>query len=227
MRTATVVALASLSALSPALSLPAHADNAVALRVGTPGVGAELDFGLAPSWVARIGYAAFSYSGTVNDTDATYHGKLKLSHASALLDWYPGAHALRLTAGAVGTGTKVDIVGVPAAGTYTIGDQTYSTSEVGSVTGQFKVGSGVAPYLGLGFGNPVGGGHHLTALFDIGVIFTGTPKIALQANCAATAPAQVCAEAQQSVQDEITKLHDKADELKFWPVLNLGLAYRF
>jgi hypothetical protein len=204
---------------------------ALDVRAGTTGYGFDVDVGLLSRLNARVGYSTFSFDQKINQTDVTYHGKLKISDVSALLDWYAFGGGFHLTAGGVGGGgLKVDATGVPNAnGRYTINGQTYTSDELGSLSGRLKFGNSLSPYVGLGWGNPVGAKHHLHVLFDIGAIYGGTPNVSLSATCGSAAPtgSSICTQLQSDVQAERQKLQNDVTLVKWYPVLNLGLAYRF
>ncbi|MFT3905135.1 MAG: hypothetical protein QM718_02350 [Steroidobacteraceae bacterium] len=221
------IAALILALIASMLMLPrANAAVALDLRAGTLGAGADLNVSLTASLAARVGFSAFSRTETVDDTDATYDGKLKLGNASALLDWYPGGHFLRLSAGAVATGNKVNITAVPVNGIYSFDGNTYSSDQIDSAVGHIKTGSSLAPYVGFGFGNPLSG-HHFHVMLDVGVMLTGKPKVSLDVVCDSSLTNSECAQVQQAARGEIADLQDKADDLKVWPVLNFGIAYRF
>jgi hypothetical protein len=224
---AAALALACLAA--PASSSAATPDFAVTLRAGTPGIGLDLDLGLSPMFDVRVGYSAFNINHSIDTSDVDYSGKLKLSMGTALLDWYPFEGVFHLTAGVAANNTKLDVVGQPSAGTYTINGNTYTSSQIGSLTGQLKFGNSVAPYVGFGWGNPTGADGHVHLLLDIGAIYGGTPNVSLTAQCGSAAPSgsPVCDQAQTDVVTEQQKLRNKADFLQWYPVLNLGVAVRF
>jgi hypothetical protein len=225
--TAAAMALASL--VVPATSSAAPPEFAVALRAGTPGLGLDLDLGLSPMFGVRIGYSGFNINHSIDTDDVDYSGKLKLSMGTALLDWYPFEGVFHLTGGVAANDTKLDVVGQPSAGTYTINGNTYTRSQIGSLTGQLKFGNSVAPYVGFGWGNPTGANGHIHFLLDIGAIYGGTPSVSLTAQCGSAAPSgsPVCDQAQANVATEQQKLRNKADFLRWYPVLNLGVAVRF
>ena len=227
MLTRTTIRATMFLALAMTSVSTARAETAVALRAGTLGIGAEFDFGIGESWVVRLGHSAFSHSQTIDDTDATYDGKLKLGNTSATIDWHPGGKSFFLSAGAVATSNEIEVVGVPTSGRFDIGNGSYTASQIGSLRGSVEAGNGIAPYAGIGFGHPVDAGGRFTLLFDLGVIFTGTPKVNLVASCGATVPAATCTQIQADVQREISELRDEVNELEVWPVINLGFAFRF
>jgi hypothetical protein len=225
-----LLAASGLLLLQASNSANADTSAALALRAGTPGYGVELDLGLTQKLSARIGYSFLNYDHTVEDTDVTYDGELKISNLSGLVDWYAFNGGFHLSAGVMGGGLKVNAVGTPAAGgTYTINGTTYSSSEVGSIGGQIKFGNSLAPYVGLGWGNPVDKAGRLTFLFDVGAIYGGTPSVNLIATCGAAAPegSAACTQLQQDLLGEKQELEDSVSVVKWYPVLNIGLAYRF
>lgn len=207
----------------------AAADVAVGVRAGTPGLGLELAIGLTDTLNARVGYAAFNYDDKIKDTDVTYDGKLKLRNPSAVLDWHPFKGGFHLSAGLVKASTKADVEGEPTDGEFEFDGEEFQASEVGSVNGKLKMGKSVAPYIGLGWGNPVDKNGRVTFMFDVGAIYSGKPDVNLKATCGpalALDPAR-CAELQNAIETEEDDLADEVDSFKWYPVLNLGIAVRF
>jgi predicted nucleic acid-binding Zn ribbon protein len=211
------------------LSAAATPDFAVAVRAGTPGVGLDLDLGLSPSFGMRVGFAGFNVNHSVDTSDVDYDGRLKLRTVTGLLDWYIFQGAFHLTAGVAGNGTKLDVVGQPSQGSFTINGTTYTSSQLGSLSGELKFGNSVSPYVGFGWGNPAGESSRLHFLFDVGAIYGGTPSVSLTAQCGPAAPSgsALCDQIQSNVLTEEQKLRHKADILQWYPVVNLGIAVRF
>ena len=214
------------------VTAPARAAPAVALdaRVGTTGYGLDVNVGLLSRLNARVGYSAFNYDHQINQTDVSYDGRLKISNVSALLDWYAFGGGFHLTFGGVNGGLTVNATGVPNSNrSYTINGNTYAGDQVGSLSGRLKFGNSVSPYIGLGWGNPVGAKHRVHVMFDIGAIYGGTPNVSLSATCGSAAPngSAVCSQLQSDVQVERQKLQSDVTLVKWYPVLNLGISYRF
>ncbi len=222
----TICAVTALTARPAEAAAP---QAALDIRAGTTGVGLDIDLGLSRYIGARVGYSYFRYDRTFHTTDVAYDGRLKLSMVSGLLDWYVLGGGLRVTAGAVWDGTRADVTGRPAQGRYTLSGVTYTQSEVGSLAGRLTFGHPVSPYLGIGWGNPTGAGRHVHFLVDLGVIYGGTPKDSLTAECGPAAPpgSALCAQLQNDVAAERHRLDSSASLIRWYPVLDLGLAYRF
>src|SRR5690348_15322084 len=180
---AAAAALMLACLVAPAVSRAATPDFALAVRGGTLGAGLDLDLGLSPSFGMRVGFGGFNVNHNVDTSDVNYDGRLKLRTVTGLLDWYVFQGAFHLTAGVAGNDTKLDVVGQPNQSTYTINGTTYSSSQIGSLTGELKFGNSVSPYVGFGWGNPAGENGHVHFLFDIGAIYGGTPSVTLTAQC--------------------------------------------
>ena len=79
--------------------------------------------------------------------------------------------------------------------------------------------------LGIGWGNAVqttGWGFGM----DLGVAFQGAPKTSL-VSTGCSALASVCTMVANDVAAENAKLAEEVKDLKFYPVLRVGVSYRF
>ena len=199
-----------------------HTDAGIALRVGTLGIGLEVSKLITGHLAARVGGNYFKLSTTKSQTDITYDASLKLQAFSALIDLFPGNRgSFHVTGGIMTDPAKVDASGKPAAnGTFTINGVTYTSAQVGILTGEVKFPS-VGPYLGFGWGTPARNGGALKFLFDLGVVI-GKAKVTLNATGAANNPG--LASDIQAQQDKTQS--DVEKYAKVYPALSFGLAYR-
>ena len=226
---AAATVLTAMCLAMPAIASAADPGLGVAVRAGTPGIGLDLDLGLSPSFGMRVGFSGLNINHNIDTSDVNYNGRLQLRTITGLLDWYVLRGGFHLTAGIAGNDTKLDVVGQPTRNSFTIDGTTYTTSQLGSLTGQLKFGNSVSPYIGFGWGNPAGEGSRVHFLFDVGAIYGGTPSVTLTAHCGSAAPAgsAPCNEALVSVAAEQAKLRDKADILRWYPVVSLGIGVSF
>lgn len=190
-------------------------------KIGTLGVGAELNLGISDRLAARIGLNTFTHNYNTNESSVNYDIKLQLQSVNILADWYPFAGWFRTSAGLLYNNNKATLNGSPTSGSYTINGQTYLSTDVGSVQGTMTFNK-VAPYLGIGWGNPVAKNKGWGLASDIGVLFQGKPKTSLTATCLTT-----CGSLQSDTAAENAKLQDDLSNFKWWPVVSVGISYQW
>jgi hypothetical protein len=183
----------------------------IGVRAGTTGIGVDVAFNVLPAVDARIGYSGLKWAFDTDTSDARYDGDLKLSNLSTLLDFRPLGPLFRITGGLVFNDNKFEAVGRPNA-------------VAGSFNATVESGRSAAPYLGIGWGNVGGRGVNFYA--DLGVMFMGSPKATINANCSGLTAGQ-CAALQNEVTAEQQRLQDELKVFKYYPVLNLGLTIGF
>lgn len=212
--------------LVPLLYLPAAspADTSLGIRGGTLGAGVELAHAFGPRLGVRLNADAYNYSQSRTQDNIQYDTRLKLQTASLSADWFPFANNFRLTAGAVANGNKLTLNGQPTGGTFTINGTPYPASQIGSFNANVDFNKAV-PYLGIGYGRPVNSG--LSLLFDLGVVFQGSPKSHISVTCGAGVPPAQCAQIQSDAAAEQARLNDSLRNFKYYPLIALGLAYTF
>ena len=196
----------------------------VGIRAGTTGIGGDVAWGLVPTLSARVGYSYLTFSTTVDSTDIQYDAKPKLSNGNLFLDWSP-LGPFRITGGLILNTNKVDVTAQASGGTFTIGGTTYPAASIGSLSGTVKSGNSAAPYLGIGYGNVAGAG--VNFYFDLGVMFQGSPKATLTANCNPATPPQLCSQIQASAVIEASDLQDSIKNFKYFPVASIGVTIGF
>lgn len=206
------------------LASPSRAQNvALGIKAGTLGAGLDVTVGLVPMLNVRVGAQAFSYSRTFNEQGIPYDGKAAFRSAWLLLDVHPGGGGARISAGGVFSGNKVT-GSSPSSGTVTVNGVAYPVAAVGTIDGK-ATANDVCPYVGLGWGNAVRAGSPVRFAFDVGVFYQGAPKVSLTAHPAN--PALVPPAFFADLEKERQKVEDDASKYKFYPVVNLGLSYRF
>ncbi len=194
---------------------------AVAAKASTLGGGVELLARVNSNFTFRVGGNAYSHTYTTSQDDIDYDVDLDLSSVSAILDWHPFKGGFRVSAGILSNDNSID-VDAQSSAMYTIGDTTYNGADVGSLNGSVGFES-VAPYVGVGWGNAFGEGKRMGVVFDVGVIFQGTPNIDLTADGTLSDNAAFL----EDLALEEEELKDELDEFKYYPVISLGMTYRF
>lgn len=196
---------------------------ALGVKAGTLGAGLDLTIGLAPVVNLRLGIQGFSYSRTFSEQGIPYDGKAELRSAWVLLDLHPGGKGTRVSVGGVYSRNKLTGTS-PTTGTVTVNGVAYPVAAVGTIDGE-ATANDVCPYLGLGWGNAVRPGSAVRVAFDVGVYYQGSPKVSLTAH--PTNPALVPPVFFADLEKERQKTENDVSKYKLYPVVNLGLSYRF
>ncbi len=218
--------LIALAVLGLAVATSANAaDFGVYGTAGTVGLGGGIAGSFNSYFGARLGYTAFDYDvDDVESSDLSFDGTAELGGVQALLDWYPFAGGLRVSAGVM-ENARFEATARPLQNTYTFDSVTYSASDIAQARGTAEFDS-LAPYFGVGFGRTLSRDGKFAFTADVGVAFTGTADVQLNVTCAAAAAA-LCSQIQGDVAAEQVELQNDADDIKYWPVLSLGVSYRF
>jgi len=199
-----------------------RSDIAVVGKIGSLGLGAELDLGLTDSLGARIGLNSFTYNYNSTASSVDYDFKLQLQTISALADWYPFQGSFRTSLGLMYNNNKANLTGIPAAGGgFTINGKL--DPSISSLQGTMTFNK-VAPYIGIGWGNPAKKNKGWGMTTDIGVLFQGSPKTTLVATCS-SAPCSLAT--QNSVVAENASLESNLSNFKWWPVASIGISYQW
>jgi hypothetical protein len=178
----------------------------IGLRAGTTGIGADVAWGIAPTLSARVGYSGLKWDHDVETSNGDYDGKLELSNLNGMIDFHPLGPVFRITGGVILNENKYDVRG---------------TVSGRAVSGTVEPGRSAAPYLGVGWGTVAGTGINFYA--DLGIMFMGSPKARLSADCSGLSGA-ACS---SFVADEQAQLEDELKRFKYFPVLNIGLTIGF
>ncbi len=209
------------------LAFSAQADVAVTADVGTTGVGVHLVVPMEKTLNGRFGANAFNYSKGERAGSINYDTKTKLRSFDVLFDWYlfsqPQLHA---TAGIIYNGSKVNAIARPEAdGKYLINGRPYTAADVATLSGSVEYHK-AAPYLGIGWGNPLTSAKTWSFTGDLGVMYQGKSRSRL-ASIGCTTSILVCSVLSRDVGAEKPRFQDELKSYSAFPVLRVGLAYRF
>ena len=193
-------------------------DYGAAIKLSTGGVTLEGMRSFGSQFNTRLGFAFFSTSqdGGGGTEDYEYTADANLSSAYALVDYFPFGQTLRLTGGLMFNFNKADILLTPT-NTYSIGGDEYTPDKLGTMSAEISFNK-VAPYIGIGLGNPLGGDSGFKFTFDIGTFYQGAPGVDLSATGLIEPSASP---------DQEATLENNLDWFKWYPIVQFGLAYKF
>lgn len=212
----------------------------VGVNIGTLGIGAEAATPLANRLNLRGGANFFSYSRNIDHDGLTYIASLDLRSGQASLDWFPFGGSFHLSPSVMlYNGTKVAAsVQVPNGTSFTLNSVDYYSDPSDPLSGSANITFPKAgPQFTIGFGNmiPRKKSRHISVPFELGFVYFGTGTTLLNFNGSeCTSPNGVnCQKVssdtnfQANVTAEEAKIEKDVKYAQFYPVLRIGLSYKF
>lgn len=216
-----LVTFAAGAALSASLCAPVAQAHEIYGQIGTEGVGIGFSEPLGTRDNIRAEFNGFALSHNFSTNDLNYDGRAKIYHGGLYLDFFPAPATVpfRFTAGMIIGGDNVSGDATSMSGSVKINGVEYSTNgETVHAKARYPT---VRPYVGIGFGHTPIAQKGFSAFFDAGVTY-GRPDVTLDV------PADIVAEAgQANVDAERQQLQDKADKWRWYPIVKVGVTYRF
>jgi hypothetical protein len=192
----------------------------VTVKAGTLGGGLEATVGASDYLGFRLGVNMMSSAGPSLDLDeGSFKSDLDWLSYGALVDLHVFGGGFRVSGGGLINKNKFKL-NADLTESVTLDGQEYSLSEC---SGQVSFNE-LAPYLGIGYGNAVGADGRWHFACDFGVMFQGEPKVS--ASATASNPA-LQPYVDQALANEVAKIQDDASAFQFYPVISVGVSYRF
>lgn len=224
----TACTLVALMGVGPAMAGSDSSDGhwETSARASTLGAGVEVKRTFGSSLAGRVMLNGFSLSLDEEYSDVSYDGDLKLKSGGFVLDFHPAGGWFRVSAGILLNGNQLDVDAEPTAGTFEFNNVTYTVAQVGTARGKADFNA-VSPYVGIGFSKSPDADGGLSISGDVGVMFQGSPSFDLNVSCGAAVPTVTCTRLQADADAERAAFEDDADEYEYFPVVSLGLGYRW
>jgi hypothetical protein len=194
---------------------------AVSAKTSTLGLGGEFTTAVTSNINARVGINALDVDFDDQEIEnVDFDLGVDLSSYSALVDWYVFDNSFRLSGGIISMDNEVDLEARPTED-IEIGDVYYTPAEVGTLYGSIESDE-VAPYVGIGWGNPLTHSRRWGFTCDFGVAFTSSPDVTIAARGGTRPP---------GFDEDLAKLkgdiEDFFDKFKLYPVIAVSFFYRF
>jgi len=196
---------------------------AVSAKTSTLGLGGEFTTGVTSNINARVGINALDIDFDDQEIeDIEFDLGIDISSYSVLVDWYAFNNSFRISGGIISMDNEVNLEARgPSGEKVEIGDVEYNWDQVGTLSGRIE-NDEVAPYVGIGWGNPLTHSRRWGFTCDFGVAFTSSPDVTITAT-SDTKPA--------GFDEELAKLkgdiEDSFDEFKLYPVIAVSFFYKF
>jgi hypothetical protein len=212
-------------ALLLSLCAPAAAGDVAFGAVGsTLGLGGEVGWGLGRHLAVRVGAYAYNYTADTERAGLYYDAELELGSAGAYLDWHPFGSTFRISAGWLFNDNALTATARPGKdGSFWIGGGSFTEAEVGKLTGEGRFRSS-APFLGIGWRLGARDGRSVALSFDAGVVFQGALDMKLRSQGGSLSDDP---DFRAALAVEESELQAEVDDYELFPVVTLGLGYRF
>jgi hypothetical protein len=214
-------------------------EYAVTGELSTRGLGLNATTNITSQLNGRLSLAGFTYSMDQDLDDISYESDLTLTTVGGLVDWHPFSGGLRLSTGLFLNFNGIEASAAPSStSSYSFNNVSYNGSLIDSVSADIEFNT-LAPYLGIGWGNPIQKDSNWFFHSDIGVLFTGKPSVSLSAATnstnilAASADAAAAATLTSEINSNVAAAQSDIEDddaltyFQYYPVISLGLSYRF
>jgi hypothetical protein len=242
------IAESAAAAPSSAIATPSKQSSlpfsgiAIGVKVGVAGIGFDVATPLVPQWLNLRGGASFlSYTpSTITTDNVNINGTIKFQNAAAMVDVFPFHGRIRLSGGMTiynNTGLTATL-NVPAGQSIDFGGTTYYSEPIATSnilgpiqgTGVFTFGGNkIAPRVTIGTGNMLPKKGHFTFESEIGFQYFSAPTVVynIQGGGCTTNSVATCGPIDQTkVVAEQNKLQNDLYDLRFFPILSVGLSYK-
>lgn len=213
---------AMLAGLAAASAASAGDRLAVGAGVGTTGVNAAVQYRATDRLVLRGSADWLKYDHEVESDDVAYAGELDSALVGATAEFHPWSNGFFVGAGAA-FGDRIVHLDARPTGPVTIGGRTFTPAEVGRLEGEADLG-GTAPVLGVGYDNTFRTDGRLGFRLVAGVAFGQEPTVHLRSvdGTYSNDPAL-----QAELAEEEAQIEEDLEALRYYPVLQAGLTWRF
>jgi len=201
------------------------------------GVSVQAATGVTTHSNIRGGFNFFNYDHDFNKDGVTYKGSLELRSVQVTYDYFFGP--FHISPGAlIYNGNRGDATAVvPGGRSFTLGGTTFYSSATYPVNGSGTLEvNKAAPMILFGVGNLLPrSSRHFGVNVEAGVVFEGSAKVKLNLGgttcltsaltpCVNTATDPVV---QRAVLLEQSKLSDDVSPFRYYPVVSIGISYKF
>jgi hypothetical protein len=210
----------------------------IGVKVSTFGAGAEAAVRVTHRTNLRAGFNVIEYSRGYNKDGVAYNGQLNFKTFEAHYDIFPFAGGFHISPGVLvyAADPITATAAVPGNQSFTLGGVDYVSDPADPVSGNGKITfNGAAPTVTVGWGNLVSRkeGHHFSVPFELGVAFQGAPKASLALAGSACDPTLLVCHSvtdptiQSNVVSEQNKLNNSMSFFKAYPIISVGIGYKF
>ena len=217
-----LLAAAVLLSAGPALAQSPEPGVAVGATAGTSGVGLDAQIRLGPIFTLRGAMDRLTWGADEGYDGIDYDGDLTFVTVCGFIDMHPLANGFLISGGAYVGDRDIALAATPT-GPVEIGGQTYTPGQVGTLNGAIKL-SGVAPFLGIGWDDTFYRNSRWGIRAIAGVAWSDEPEVALTSTGGSLSNDPSF---RARLRDESQGITDEAEGYGLFPIVQVGLNYKF
>lgn len=199
-------------------------------KVSTMGAGVEYVHPINSILSIGFGINKFSFSESFTESDINYQTDVDFKSLSVIANYHPWENGFRLRGGAYYNKNKIALHASEDTSTSidTIGNSNFTGAQV-ALDGELSFQK-FAPYIGIGYGSEPFGDNNLSLDIDVGIMRSPvTAKLSGTCSVGGVVNAGVCAtnNFDAELANEQADLTSATDGFDFYPIISLGISYRF
>ena len=218
------LALASPAACAQASSV---AGTGLYAGLGTTGLLVGMGQTYSPAFGSRLEFAGLpGLDHNVTEAGIDYRGELTMRRAGAALDWHPFKNGFRLSLGLSWVKAQADLTARAMPGTpFSVGNASVTLGPTDGLSAKVELPRAM-PYLGLGWGQDMARGWSIHA--DLGALI-GKPRVSGSLSASLRDKIQLLPDRDPEVElnNELQQIRDQVSRPGVYPVVQLGLSYRW
>lgn len=218
----TRLILPALAAFALSAGAASAQNVAVGTNVGTTGVGFEAQLKMGPVFVLRANVEQLDHDIDESYDGIDYSGAFAFDTVGGFVDMHPFGNAFLISGGAYLGDRDISLGATPTV-PVEIGGTIYSPSQVGTLSGTIKL-QDVAPFVGIGWDDTFTRQGPWGFRAIAGVAFSDTPEVALDSTGGSLSNN---ATFRDRLDDEAREIEKDVEGYGLFPVVQLGLNYRF
>ena len=222
MRLIPAAAAALLLSAGSAMAQSSEPGVAVGATAGTSGVGLDVQVKIGPIFTLRGSLDRLTHSADESYDGIDYRGDLTFDTVGAFIDMHPLANGLLISGGAYVGDRDIALAATPT-GPVDIGGQTWTPGQVGTLNGAIKL-SGVAPFVGIGWDDTFYRSGRWGFRAVAGVAWSDAPEVVLTSTGGSLSNDPTF---QARLRDESRDISEEAEGYGLFPIIQVGLNYKF
>ncbi|NBB51326.1 hypothetical protein GVN24_23870 [Rhizobium sp. CRIBSB] len=218
----TRLIISTLATLALSAGTASAQSMAVGASLGTTGAGIEAQLKLGPIFVLRASVDRLDHNIDETYDGIDYAGAFAFDTLGGFVDLHPFGNAFLVSGGAY-LGDRDISLGATPSMPVEIGGTIYSPSQVGTLSGTIKL-QDLAPFVGVGWDDTFTRRSAWGFRALAGLAFSDTPEVALDSTGGSLSNS---ATLQDRLDDEAREIQGEVEGYGLFPVVQVGLNYRF